>query len=86
MKIKLDIDATPVEMRVFFGLPDVSTLHDEMLSMLRERMRAGAEGYDPLTLMSAFIPQGVQGVEALQKMFWEAMRQNFNLGGDAGKR
>lgn len=80
MKIKIDVDATPQELRTFFGLPDLQPFHEEMINQLREKMLAGAEGYDPLTLLSSFMPKGVQGLEAMQKMFWESMRQNFDLG------
>jgi hypothetical protein len=80
MKIRLDIDATPQELRTFFGLPDLGPFHDEMIKQLQMNMAAGAEGYDPLTLMNTVLPQGMQGLEAMQKLFWESMRRNFDMG------
>lgn len=85
MKIKVDIDATPQELRTFFGLPDVAPFHDEMMATLRDKMKAGVEGYDPLTLMNTMLPKGVQGVEAMQKLFWESLRQNFDIATGAAK-
>lgn len=73
MKITIDVDVTPRELRVFFGLPDVKPIQDEMLDKIREQMKAGAEGLDPMSLMKTFMPQGVQSVEALQKVFWDAL-------------
>lgn len=77
MKIKLDIDATPQELRIFFGLPDVTPLQNEILENLRERMVSGAEGYDPLTLLRPFLPEGLQSLETAQKKFWEAFSQSL---------
>lgn len=85
MKIKLDIEATPQELRTFFGLPDLTGLHEEMISQLSARMSAGTEGYDPLTLMSHLLPQGMQGLEAIQKQFFESLRQSFDAAGKSKK-
>lgn len=72
MKIKLDIDATPKELRDFFGLPDVQPLQDEMLDALREKMLQGTAGFDPATLLKPFLPEHLKSVEAWQKSMWEA--------------
>lgn len=85
MKIKLDIDATPQELRTFFGLPDLTAFHEEMIAHVRDKMVAGVEGYDPLTLMSNLLPQGMQGLEAMQKVFWESMRQNLDAAANVTK-
>lgn len=82
MKIRLDVDATPQELRTFFGLPDLGPFHDEMIRQLQANMRAGAEGYDPLSLMNKVVPQGMQGLEAMQRLFWESMHRNFDLNAD----
>jgi len=81
MKISLDVDATPQELRTFFGLPDLQPFHEELVGLLREKMAAGVDGYDPLALMNSLMPQGVQSLEAMQRVFWEAMRQNLDLAG-----
>ena len=86
MKIKLDIDATPQELRAFFGLPDLTAFHEEMIAHVRDKMIAGVDGYDPLSVMATFVPQGLQGLEAMQKMFWESMRQNLDVTAPKPKR
>lgn len=72
MKITIDVDITPRELRTFFGLPDVKPLQDEMLDRIRDKMRKGAEGFDPVTLLKPLMPQGMQSIEALQSAFWQA--------------
>lgn len=72
MKISIDVDVTPQELRTFLGLPDVQPLQEEMMENIREKMRAGAEGFDPVSLMKPFLPQNMQAMEALQKAFWKA--------------
>lgn len=73
MKLKVDIEATPQELRAFFGLPDVEPLQREMLDLVAERMRQGAAGLDPAALMKPFLAPHLQSVEAMQKAFWDAL-------------
>jgi microcystin-dependent protein len=73
VKISIDIDVTPQELRNFFGLPDVTGLHEEMMAQIRKQMLAGMEGMDPMTLMRPFLPEHLRAFEATQKSFWEAM-------------
>ena len=70
MKIRIDVDITPQEMREFFGLPNVQPVQNEFLERVQENMRAGVEGFDPLTLMKPLIPNNPQMIEAMQKAFW----------------
>ncbi len=68
MKISVDIDITPAEMRDLMGLPDLSGLHDEMIDQIRKSMVAGEEGYDPLTLFRPYMASSVAGFEGFQKL------------------
>jgi hypothetical protein len=77
MKINLDIDATPAELRAFFGLPDLEPLQQDILERVRKNMMAGAEGFDPNTLMKAFLPLQVQSMEAMQHLFWDAFKSGM---------
>jgi Family of unknown function (DUF6489) len=72
MKIKFDIEATPQELRTFFGLPDVETIQKEMLEQIRKKMLDGAEGFDPISLMKPLLPEHMQSMSALQKSFWDS--------------
>ena len=72
MKIRVDIETTPQEMRTFFGLPDVEPLQNELLEQVRRNMQAGLKGFDPSTLLAPFLPSNLQSLEALQRSFWQA--------------
>ncbi|MDH3692965.1 MAG: DUF6489 family protein [Gammaproteobacteria bacterium] len=72
MKIKVEIDATPEEMRRFFGMPDVQDLQEDLLGNIREKMKAGVEGYDPFSLLKPFLPENLRSMDAMQKAFWAA--------------
>ncbi|RKZ83452.1 MAG: hypothetical protein DRR19_19100 [Candidatus Parabeggiatoa sp. nov. 1] len=73
MKIHFDIDATPQELRTFFGLPNIESLQNEMLDTIRKNMAAGVEGFEPATLMKPFLPEQMQSLTTLQKTLWQAM-------------
>lgn len=66
--MKITVDMTPEEMRTLMGWPDVQGLQDEMINKIREQMNAGAEGYDPLSLMQPFFTQSANSMENFQKM------------------
>ena len=71
MKIKLDIDATPQELRSFFGLPDMEPLQQQWLEHMREKMLQGMDSMDPSKLL---LNPGEQfkAFEAIQKAFWQS--------------
>lgn len=75
MKISIDIDLTPEEFRRTMGLPDVSEIQKEMVEQFRKQMVAGAEGYDPMTLMQPYLNSGINSMEAMQKSFFNMMMQ-----------
>ncbi len=72
MKINIEVDATPEEIRAFFGLPDVAPLQNELMAKLQENMKLGMEGYDPVNLTKLMLPSaGFSAMEKYQKAFWE---------------
>ena len=46
MKVHFEIDATPEEWRRFFGLPDLSEVHAELIKEAKEKIASG--NYDPI--------------------------------------
>jgi len=80
MKIKLDIDCTPEEVREFFGLPQVKALQEELLKEVQERLRANIKAMDPEAMLKTWLPATLKGFEQLQEMFLAQM------GGADGKR
>ena len=81
MKISLDIDCTPEELRGFFGLPEVKPMQEQLLKEVEERMRANLKALDPEALVKTWLPAGLKGFEQLQEMFVNQM-----TGGGGGKK
>jgi len=74
MKIHVDVDLTPEEARTFFGLPDVKPMQDTLMKQIEERMTANLEAMTPEAMLNTWLPAGVQGMEQIQKMFWNAFQ------------
>jgi len=72
MKVSIDIDCTPQEAREFLGLPDVSAMQNEMMTKIQSQMEEALTTKTPEELFQTWIPAGVQGMDALGKMFWSA--------------
>ena len=72
MKITVEIDASPQEVRDFFGLPDIQSLQNEILQKLRDDMANGIPGFDPLSLLKPVLPAHMQSMETMQNAFWNA--------------
>lgn len=83
MNFKIDVEMTPEELRKVLGLPDVESFQKEMMDKIQERMDAGAEGYDPLTLFQPYMANGLGSMDALQKMLL-GMMTTYTSGGGKG--
>lgn len=85
MKITMDLDITPEEMRKLFGLPDVEAFQQQMMDDLRERMAAGVEGYDPLKLFQPYVAGGMAGWDLFQRVLTGGASSGSSAGaGGAG--
>ena len=73
MKIKLDIDCTPDEVREFFGLPQIKPLQEELLKEVQERLSANIKAMDPEVMVKTWLPATLKGFEQLQEMFLSRM-------------
>ncbi len=73
MKVNVEIDCTPQEARAFFGLPDVAPMQERMMKEVEERTLAAMRAMEPETMIKTWIPASMQGLESIQKMFWNAM-------------
>ncbi len=77
MKAEFDLEGEPEELRRFFGMPDVSKLQDEIMSQIKTKMIAGAEGFDPLTLMKPFFSlDNLKAWQDMQQNFWQNMTES----------
>ena len=87
MKISLDIDCTPDELRGFFGLPDVKPMQEQLVKEVEERIRASLKALDPETMLKTWLPDGLKGFEQLQEMFLNQMAgQMGGRGSGPGKK
>ena len=74
MKIRIDIDTTPAEVREFFGLPNLKQLQEGLVDSISEHMKKGAAGFDPFTVMKSVWPTQLQTIEALQNAFVDSIK------------
>ncbi|MDO5629831.1 MAG: DUF6489 family protein [Mobilicoccus sp.] len=51
MKITVEIDCTPTEMRSFFGLPDVEPLQQAVMAEMERQMVGAMDQFSPASLM-----------------------------------
>lgn len=72
MNFKIDIDITPEEMRKLLGLPDVEPFQRQLMEDIRQRMTAGAEGYDPIKLFQPYVSGTLASWDMFQKMLGAA--------------
>jgi hypothetical protein len=68
MKISMDVEITPEEMRKLFGLPDVEAFQRQLMDDIRERMVSGVEGYDPIKLFQPYVTGTMASWDMFQKM------------------
>ena len=71
MKIKIDIDCTPQEVRAFFGLPHVEPIQDALLAKVQERLSEYLEARDPEALLKLWFPAGLQELGQFQERLWK---------------
>jgi len=67
MKITVNFDLTPAEMRHLFGLPDVEEFQRQLMNDIRERMMSGVEGYDPMKLFQPYMAGTMASWDMMQK-------------------
>lgn len=80
MKIKMEVDLEASEMRELLGLPDVKDLQSEVLKAVSGRVNAAARTADPLALMKAFVPQGLQSMADWQALWQRALQEGVAEG------
>jgi len=81
MKVTIEVDATPQEMRELLGLPETQSLQKEAMGKIREKMLSSIESKDMTELMKLYMPMPEQmsAMEGFQKTMWDAMMQGGAL-------
>ena len=74
MKVTVNLDATPQELRTLMGLPDIEPLQAEVMEKLREKLMQGMDANTPMDLLQLMMqkPDSFKSMEAMQDWFWKA--------------
>ncbi len=73
MKVTFDIDCTPAEARAFFGLPDLTSVHDIYLDKMKTVMSEGLTPTDFERMARNWMPGMAEGFEQWRQMFTTAI-------------
>jgi len=65
MRIKIEIDVEPDELRRFLGLPDVAGFQEDLIQFLREKVGAASDNFDP----ASFVRDNLQSLR--QSSAWQ---------------
>jgi hypothetical protein len=68
MKISVDVDVSPEELRRFFGLPDLGPAQDLIVKRITAQVEKGLDSNLVPAVMRSIIAGGVQSWEAYQKL------------------
>lgn len=82
MKIRLEVDLTPAELRQSFGLPDVAGLQEDVIQYVRDKIEAGVDIGEAISMVKSLVPEGVQAPARVQKMFGKAFSKLARSGDD----
>jgi hypothetical protein len=85
VKVTIDIDCTPEEARIFFGLPDVQPMQRAMMEEIQAQMATQMEQLDPAEIMKSWMTPSIEGFGQLQKAMWAAATSGSTSGSTEGK-
>jgi hypothetical protein len=74
MKIRVEVEVGPKELREFLGLPDVSGLQQDAIEALSRRLASSKDSLDPLALLRGLVPSGLLSVDEWQRIIVKAAR------------
>ena len=81
MKVKIEIDCTPIEARDFLGLPDVKPMQEAMMDQMQAKMQENIANFTPEALMRTWFSFDPKVAERFQDMFMNMA----GLGGAQGQ-
>ena len=73
MKIRVEIEVGPTELREFLGLPDVKGIQQDALEVLARKLKRESTGVDPLAVLKGFMPTSLLSVEEWQRLLLKAL-------------
>ena len=69
MKVTIEVDCTPTEARVFFGLPDVQPMQAAMMDQMQSKMMANLDKFSPESLIQSWFTFDPKIAERFTEMF-----------------
>ena len=70
MKINIQMEMSPEEVRKVMGLPDVEPMQKELMGKMQDKMNTYIdEMSDPELFMKRIMPMGIQGMDQVQEFF-----------------
>lgn len=80
MKVKVEVDCTPLEARAFLGLPDVTPVNERLVEEMRSRLDGNMAMLQPDELMKSWMAFGGQAQEQFRKLFAAAATSGMSGG------
>lgn len=75
MKIRIEVEVGPTELREFLGLPDVSGVQQEALDALVHKLRSGAAGgSDAIAILRGMMPESLTSLGEWQRLIARALQ------------
>jgi hypothetical protein len=75
LKVRIEIEVGPTELREFLGLPDVAGIQQEALESLVKKLRSGAAtGSDAITVLRGMVPEGLTSLSEWQRLIGRALQ------------
>jgi len=73
VKIRVEVDVKPTELREFLGLPDVTGIQKDALDALSRGLKRGTSGIDPVAVLRGFLPSGLLSPDEWQRLLLKAL-------------
>jgi hypothetical protein len=75
MKIRIELEVGPTELREFLGLPDVAGVQQEALDALVHKLRSGAaSGADAIAILRGMVPESLTSLSEWQRLIGRALQ------------
>ncbi|MFU8896882.1 MAG: hypothetical protein ACNA8J_10885 [Gammaproteobacteria bacterium] len=75
MKIRVEVEVGPTELREFLGLPDVASVQQEALDAVVNKLRSGAtSGSEAVAQLRALVPEGLASLSDWQRIISRALQ------------
>ncbi len=68
MKVTVEIDSTPLELRQFLGFPDVQPMQQAVLAEVEKRMMAQVDKFSPEGLMRSWFSDATANADWIREM------------------